>query len=351
VCVPEHCLHVLLGIRKHVLERLSGATVVIEDARVGTVMRDVRLIGTKTNCDHAKNLILAKVGKSMEERDQARHPWQREVRMVPAPFPAVQERQSPADRPMYMSGAAGGEKIWTAHCDAPQPCAVEVVAAAAAAAAREMLQVWVWYQDVVHGFVLHSAGFFACTSQCCGKSATLIHVPRPQGAAVSSGEGDGRGVGLCREASSARAMCKRCGTRVCEHCTWKARRMVALHVPLSCQLRVLVEAYVARIEVAMEDLDRKHTAATVNTRVSVSSRHARPSAHGGKSSQDGEPVADASSAAGGASAVAKLPTSAPSLAELIELLGLLGRTEEVKTLRQVEDGSYVAPAAPVAELR
>ena len=62
---------------------------------------------------------------------------------------------------------------------------------------------------------------------------------------------------MCKAA----AMCEHCGLYVCGVCTWKARQLICFHAPLLCKHRVAVEACVARVQSAMDELDQKRAAA------------------------------------------------------------------------------------------
>jgi len=139
-------------------------------------------------------------------------------------------------------------------------------------------------------------------------------------------------------------MCKQCRVNVCGNCTWKAQRIVAFHAPLPCQHRVLVESCVARVESAMQDLERKHAAANASAR--RGGRSVRP----GRGDQDKDSQVGTESSQKGTDSIKELPKSMPTLSEMIEVLMQLGRTAEVKTLREIEAGSYEAPVKGVEEL-
>ena len=140
--------------------------------------------------------------------------------------------------------------------------------------------------------MLRCSGMFPCTSaQCAG--TVLVHVPRntrqpnhtlPQpahaasatcgeghsAASSSSSGGAAAGGGAGGEAVTlqqpvvAAGKCGGCGVYVCRACTWRACHVVPFHAPLPCSRRVAVVSCVARIESALQELDRKHTPAAAS---------------------------------------------------------------------------------------
>lgn len=222
---------------------------------------------------------------------------------------------------------------------------------------------WQWYRNVVQGVALRSAGFFPCSHPRCTSSA-LIHLPPPptQGSWEGGGDGGRRsseaGASSCRMCKAA-GMCKQCGTRLCGVCSFKAQRAVPFHPPLPCDHRVLVEACVSRVEEAMEAADAKYNAAVATSRASL---FARPAGGGGRKVVDAGAGSNTEAWTHGQGSQGKQPSAheiagvvpglavVPRLAELIELLSQLGRTEEVETLRLVQAGTYQPPPVTAKEL-
>jgi hypothetical protein len=200
------------------------------------------------------------------------------------------------------------------------------------------------------------------SSQACAGRDHLIHVPSAPAASaakgsepaecggehggnkVKGGGGGAAGRSACGgdepgEVGKAAAMCEHCGLYVCGVCTWKARKLICFHAPLSCKHRVAVDACVARVQSAMDELDQKRAAAASNSRRAGVKRPSGAGAGGELGRSD-------PSATNGKQEEAPMPlrTGAPTLAEMIELLCQLGRTSEVATLREIEAGTYQPPA-------
>jgi len=321
VVVPDIQMHLIVGrggatIRN--MEEQTRAHIQVSMSRLpstsdsSTSDRVLTLSGSSTAMRHARALILAK---------------------------------------LEPTGAALTELSDAARANQLEPSVQEL-------AARQLFDLWTWYQEIAQGYTLRCAGLFSCTSPSCIATGRFIQVPPPTPSCSNGTSDDSKDrstTHLCPPGSlqgdsfetladRATAMCKQCRVNVCGNCTWKAQRIVAFHAPLPCQHRVLVESCVARVESAMQDLERKHAAANASAR--RGGRSVRP----GRGDQDKDSQVGTESSQKGTDSIKELPKSMPTLSEMIEVLMQLGRTAEVKTLREIEAGSYEAPVKGVEEL-